>query len=384
LAETAAFNQALNGFTGVGYDNPQVNSVAPYIHATWHATSNFDLTGGLRYSYTAKEGIFEQWQQGGTLPATSSPYYAPSVALQNAQRPIESFYATTHQGIVSGLITASYHFTPDVLGYITYSRGGRAGGPNLTQLPVAALNGGSIPLTVKPETLDNYEIGVKTSWWDQRITANTSLFVMADHNYITTISQLVNGTTTSYLANAALAMSRGVEFDLRAEPIDDLKLYTSVVYDDAYYGSYNNGACPFEVGPTATGQCNLTGQPLSLVPRWTVSVGGNYTHSLGSLPAFSGLPQQSILGYAGADFTYQTKYFSSSDDSAYEVINAYGLLNLHAGIKADDGHWDLSAWVHNALDKHYFTSLTLSATGGEIQAQVGDPLMAGMTLRVKL
>ena len=77
------------------------------------------------------------------------------------------------------MASASYKFTPDVLGYVTYSVGGRGGGPNLT----ANLPAGT-PLTVKPENIDNYEVGLKSSWFDQRLQANIAAFVMVDRNYI--------------------------------------------------------------------------------------------------------------------------------------------------------------------------------------------------------
>jgi iron complex outermembrane recepter protein len=205
---------------------------------------------------------------------------------------------------------------------------------------------------------------------------------MVDHNYIAQGESLLGSSPSPYLANAKRADSRGVELDLRAKPIEGLNVYGSVTYDDAYYASFDNSACPFEI--TGQNSCNLTGKPLANTPKWTVVVGGEYSHPIGNLLA--AVIDKPLVAYAGADFTFQTEYFSdetgATTDSQYAIIHPYGLLDVHAGIKFDDGSWDLVAWVHNALNHHYFTSIG-ATTGGEIIATVGDPLMAGITLRAK-
>jgi iron complex outermembrane receptor protein len=379
--QTAAVNNvALNYLSRQAYDNPRTTEIAPYIQDVWHATSNFDITTGLRYSYVYKTSQFSQTEN--SEQAIPSGFTAAQVADVNSERisangPNTSWYATTHQGILSAVGTATYKFTPDVFGYGTISQGGRAGGPNpATNLPAAA------PKTVAAERLDNFELGIKSSWFDQKLTANLATFLMIDHNYIATGASLLGSTVSTYLANAKRAESRGVELDLRAKPIDGLSLYSSITYDDAYYASFTNSACPFEV----TGQsiCDLTGKPLSNTPKWTVVVGGEYSSNVGNL--FASIVDKPLIAYAGADFTWQSSFYSdetgATTDSIYALIHPYGLLDLHAGIKFEDNSWDLVLWAHNALNKHYYTSIG-ATTGGEIVATVGEPLVAGVTLRAK-
>ena len=155
-------------------------------------------------------------------------------------------------------------------------------------------------------------------------------------------------------ANAARAISRGVELDLRAQPVEGLTTFASFTYDDTYFASYANAACPYELSYITT-SCNLTGQTLSITPKFAMALGGEYSRHL---DIFDGLSPKPVVGYAGADYTYQTGFFSNYDNSIYSYIPAYGLLNLHAGVEFDDRSWDLSAWVHNALDTHYFINLS--------------------------
>ena len=370
-------NTALNYASRNFYDNPETNVIAPFMKGVWHVTPEFDLTAGLRYSYTAKSAFYQQWQTGGGDLSTLSP--ADQKLAQTARDSLlgrnTSYTAATHQGLISALASASYKFTPDTMGYVTYSRGGRAGGVVVANLPAG------VPNTVGAEEIDNYEVGFKSPFLDQRLLTNLAAFVMVDQNYITTVVGPIGAISQNYLANAKRAMSRGLEFDLRAKPVDGLDLFASAAYTDAFYSSFNNSACPFE--QSYLGTCNFTGKALPLTPKFAFAIGGEYSHNLGFVLPWTARP---AIGYIGADFTYQTKYFSNPNDTIYGIINAYGLLDLHAGLKPDDGSWDLSVWGHNVLNKRYFTSLTpvTAVSGGAIGGMVGDPLMVGFTFKVKI
>jgi iron complex outermembrane receptor protein len=370
-------NAALVHLGRYSYDNPETVQVAPYAQAVWHATPELDLTAGLRYSYNSKNSIFRQFQFGGAdLGFLSPAERAQAIAARNAQAGVDrEFSASTHQGLLSALASASYKFTPDVIGYVTYARGGRAGGPNpVSNLPAA------VPTTVLAEELDDYEVGIKSTWFDGRLLANIAAFVMVDHNYITTVTESRGAEAVSFLANAKRAVSRGVELDVRAQPWDNLFLYGSLTYDDTFYGSFANAACPFEQNFKPV--CDATGQPLSLTPKWAFVVGGEYYHRFDQIEA---LGPQPLIGYVGADFTYQSSFFSNPDNSIYSVIPAYGLLNVHAGVRFEDSSWDLQGWIQNALDKRYFITLSPTALpGGLIGGNVGIPLTFGITLRAKV
>jgi iron complex outermembrane receptor protein len=374
---SAALNNAALNYLGVRtFDNPSIDEVAPYLNGIWHATPELDITAGARYSWNDKTSVWRNYQASAQdLAGFSAKQQAAGLAMITSliQAPA-NVNIHTQDGFFSGLLSADYKFAPDVHGYVTFAQGGRDGGPNPANLPVGISN------TVKPEILDDAEVGVKSQWLDHRLLANVDVFVMYDHNYITTTTTTLGSTTTSYLANAQGAVSRGVEADIRYQPIDGLNTYASFTYDDTFYSSFTNSACPFELNYLSS--CNLTGQPLSLTPRFAAAAGVEYTQHLGQIIDFI---QKPLLGYIGADATYQTKTYSDTTDSYFSIIPSYGLLNFHAGVKFEDSSWDLSAWVHNALDLHYFTTLVGNAVpGGVIAGSVGDPLMAGLTLRARL
>lgn len=60
-----------------------------------------------------------------------------------------------------------------------------------------------------------------------------------------------------------------------------------------------------------------------------------------------------------------------------------GLLNFNVGVKTQDEKWKLTGWIHNALDKRYFTNRQGNLlSGGLIGGTVGDPIMGGVALAV--
>ena len=315
---------------------------------------------------------FSTQQLSGFTPAQQAKALSTITSFIGANG---QYTANTHQGFASALASASYKINPTLSVYATYALGGRDGGPN----PSANLPAG-VPTTVKPETINDYEFGFKGQFLDNKLLTNIGAFVMVDTNYITNLS-VVNqstGATQTYLANAQGAISRGFEGDIRYQPIDGLQTYASVTYDDAFYSSFTNSPCPFEI--TGQKNCNFTGWRLSLTPRWAAAAGAEYSQNLGQLLDFIKKP---LVGYVGADATFQTSEYSDTTDSIYSVIPAYALFNLHAGIKLRDSSWDLSAWVHNVANFHYWINVVAS-TGGLISGNVGDPLTAGVTLRAKL
>lgn len=381
-AATTIAKAALDGAGLDSYNNPESHSVAPYGQAIWHITPEFDVTTGLRYSYTARSSTSTGQTYGRSFDDLTPDQQASAQALRNSVYGTPaywSYYKSTRQGLLSGLLSASYKVTPDITAYATYARGVRPGGPNAswTALPAGAST------AIKPEEIDNYELGVKSEWFDGRLLANFAGFWMNDRNYITNLATLSPAGTsiTTYMANAKRVISRGVEADLRAQPIEGLNLYGSGVFNDAFYASFESAPCPIEESNVYK-TCNFTGRRLAIVPRWAFSTGGEYSHPLGQEIPFV---EKAAIGFFGADFSWQSSYFSDAPDSIYSIIHSYGLLNFNIGVKTDDDSLKLTGWVHNALDKRYF--LNVSATSGVgaglIVGVAGDPLMAGVTIATK-
>ena len=116
------------------------------------------------------------------------------------------------------------------------------------------------------------------------------------------------------------------------------------------------------------------------ISSWTGSVGGEYDHEL---PELGG---HHVVAYVAADAILRTGFFSGADNSQYSWVPGYGIGNVAAGVKEADGRWDLSGWIHNVTDSHYYLYRSASGsfpTYNTINGLVGDPITGGVTLSGK-
>jgi iron complex outermembrane receptor protein len=282
---------------------------------------------------------------------------------------------------LGGLATLTYKFTDDINAYASYSHGEKSAGLNLSNLPTLS----TALLVVAPELIDNYEVGFKSSLFDNRVTFNADVYWANDTNYQTTIANLNVTPIVTYVANIPAVRSRGVESDIVARPIDNLSLHFSTAYTDAIYVKYPNAPAPFEdyYSPSTPTVFNpnavrdLSGRPLPLVSKWVIAAGGEYDQPLG------GIGLGGTSGYLGGDVNYRSGQYSAASDSIYSFVAAHEVTNLRIGIRTDDGHWDLSLWARNAFDTKYYQSVGPAAfNSGAIAALLGDPRTVGVTLHV--
>jgi len=366
---------ALNGFTSDATDIPSTYSTAAYGQGTYHITPQIDLTGGARLTYEEKFGTFYEGQEGGEPLAGTGLPASEQAAVQadrNAYSPIES-YELRHSDILpGGLVTLSYKPVPNILTYATYSHGEKSAGLNF----VTSL---AIPKIVAPEKIDNYEIGAKTTLLDGRLLLDGDAFWDEDTDFQSTIFGVVSNKQVAFLASVPKVRSRGIETDIHAQVTDDLSLFSSAVFDEAYNESNPAAACPIEVSNVDT-TCNLSGRPLAGASKWNATFGGEY-----DLP----LPEignTETTAYFGGNLELRSFFYSTADDGQYSKVPGYGLGNIDFGIRQADGKWDLSGWVHNVSNEHYylFKEVTGSLPGYNlVVGEVGDPLTFGVTLRAK-
>jgi iron complex outermembrane receptor protein len=369
---------ALHGFGSAATDIPSTYSTAAYGQGTWHITPQLDLTGGARLTYEEKFGTFYQAQQGGENLATDPALalipggVAAAQATRNSYVPVVA-YELRHTNILpGGLVTLSYKPARGILTYATYSHGEKSAGLNF-------VTGATTPKVVAPEKIDNYEIGAKTTLLNDRLLLNGDAFWDEDTDFQSTIFGVVNNQLAAFLASVPNVRSRGLETDIHAQVSDNLSLFTSAVFNEAYNESNPRGVCPIELS-NISATCNLTGRPLAGASKWSGSFGGEYDQPLPEIG------DTATTAYFGGNVQLRSFFYSTADDGAYSKVPGYGLGNIDFGIRQADGKWDLSGWVHNVTNEHYY--LFKQVTGSLpaynlVVGEVGDPLTFGVTLRAK-
>jgi len=358
-------NAALNGFESDAISIPRTHSYAAFGQASWHISDALSLSAGLRFTHEQKKGYYTQYTVDGVDLATLPPALAAAALgiRQSFNRAVD-YHTKVKDDSLSGQATLSYRIATDVLAYATYSRGAKSGGLNLTALVDIA------NAKVKPEKVDNYEIGIKSQFLERKVTLNLAAYQTNVRDYQTLILDTVNPPfTLQYIANIPKVRTRGFEGDLQVQPTQGISLSASVAYTDATYRSYRNSPAPVEQAPADGLTKDLSGYPLAGVPKWTYTLGADVEQPVGT----------AVL-YAHADYAHRSKFYTSVSDSIYSVIKPYGLANARIGVRTEDGHWDFSVWARNLFDKDYFITLSPSNTG-LITGLTGDPRTFGITLR---
>jgi len=369
-----AYQAALNGLVSSPTDIPETYSGAAYGQATWHINPQWDLTGGARLTYEDKTGEeYQYYQEGGVNLADAGLTPAQltlAQTLRAAFSPNVNYHLQHSDILPGGLVTLSYKPQPGILTYLTYSHGEKSAGLNLTT--------SNVPKVVPPEKVDDFEIGTKTTLLNDHLLLNGDGFWTEDTNYQSTIFGPVGpgGTTVSYLAGVPKVRSRGLETDIHALLGQNLTVFVTGIYNEAYYESNPKGVCPYELGNIAK-VCNLTGRPLAGASKLAGSFGGEYDQPLPEYDRYE------TEAYFGGNYLLKSGFYSTGDDSKYSYVPAYGVGNITFGIRQVNGAWDLSAWVHNFTDSRYY--LFKEVTGGFssynlVVGEVGDPITFGVTL----
>jgi iron complex outermembrane recepter protein len=236
------------------------------------------------------------------------------------------------------------HFTPHVLGYVTYSRGFKSGGFDMrgNQLAYPATSNG-----YNSETADNYELGIKSTLADDRLLLNLTLFYTpyTDAQIGVQGFENVGGAPTNVTAvlNAGKQINQGVELESTWRVTDPLTFVTNVGYLDSYYENVQ-GCIPGSTGCDPSLNVANLNRPLN-APLWTTSLVGNYTWAVA---------RGTLLAHAGWEYRTFTKVANTTPSVTDQP--GYGLVNAGLSWSSQDKGWRFALEGRNLLDRWYRVS----------------------------
>ena len=359
----------LDGYRTDGFTRFNTFSYAAFGEAIWHVTEALSVTGGIRYTYEDKDGSYTSDVSGGLITTNQTLINAKLSIL----RP-QSYAATVSDGSPSGRASISYQFAPSLMAYASYSRGSKSGGINMSGLP---LNPSNLPAlsaaVIRPEQNTTWEMGFKTRLLDDHLLFNIDGFDTTVRDFQANVVDTGPGALRGYLSNIEKVRVQGVEMDSDVVVDEHLSGHLSATYTSGRYASYKNGPCPLELIASSTTVCDLSGRPLTGLPVWALSLGGEYSTPVTWL-------DNSGQIYLHGEYSYRSKMYGDPSDSRYTLMPGYSLLNSSLGLR--DGAWDFSFWVRNLTNEHYLQNVTVQAgNSGLVLGTPGDPRMAGVTLR---
>jgi iron complex outermembrane receptor protein len=392
----AANPAVLNGLTANNDIRLDNTSAALFGQLSWKLTDSFTVQPGFRVNYDKKDGLYDSVVTGTASDGTrqlvqfSGPYSTdPWIVAQRGVLAPQRFEPKFSDWNFSYDLTLSYKLAPDVLAYATYAKTFKSGGINLNGVPNDASGNPLLAAgTVRPETVNHYEAGIKAQFWDRKATFNLSAFRTDIGNYQALVTNGQLGVLRGYLASAEAVRSQGFEWDFSVRPSERFNFYLNGSYLDATYRKFVDAPCPPELSGGSAGtpvaapgvpgnspaNCDISGQRLPGVSKWSLSYGAEINAPL------------DLLGnegeaYLGVDGNFRTRFSSNPTPSAYTWVKGYALTNLRAGFRTDAG-LDIYGWVRNALGVDYFEQLAVpSGNTGMIVGQPGDPRTWGLTAK---
>ncbi|WP_176596447.1 MULTISPECIES: TonB-dependent receptor [Sphingobium] len=395
----------LAGLTASNTQWLKSESAALFGQLSWKVTDALTIQPGARLNYDKKSGFYQrvvtngQGQVISCTPAPSSttqPVLAAQCGVYQPQvsSPSDSAWNFTYD------FNVNYKIAQDILAYATYAKSFKTLGINQNGLPLNSDNTVNYAAsTVKPESVNHYEIGLKTQFWDRRATFNLTAFRTEIKNFQATVNGGQFGTVRGYLANAEKVRSQGIEADLKIVASDRFTAYANGAYTDAKYKKFTNAPCPPELSggtfvtgtqtPDAPGQagntpshpaaslspraCDISGQDLPGVSKWAFSYGAEYNIPVTLLDKDGQL-------YLGVDGNYRSHWNSNASPSIYTEVKGYALTNFRAGFRGEG--FDIFGWVRNAFDVNYIENLQVApGNTGLIAGQPGDPRTWGGTIK---
>ena len=342
-------------------------SAALFGQLDWKLSDRLSLLTGLRFNYDEKKVDFQRTVSGGAPLATPA-----LLTLRNSQYSTQAFKADITDDNVTGTVTLNYAVTDAINLYGTYSTGFKPVGLNLGGLPTDAGRIMTELSIIKPEYVQHYELGLKTSPFDNT-TLNFVVYQTDIEDYQAQVQTADIAVNRGYLANAKEVQVKGFEVDARVR-LNSITLQASYAYTDGKYKKFTNAPLPLEQVGAPVAFIDISGGLLPGISKNAFSFTGEYARPI-TLLGTSG----EVFG--GFDAYYRSDFSSSASPSQFLNIDGYTLLNARVGFRTDDS-WSAFLWSRNLTDKDYFEQLLPGAgNAGHYAAVLGDPRTWGATVR---
>ncbi|MFA4940641.1 TonB-dependent receptor [Brevundimonas sp.] len=348
-------------------------SYAAFADFSYDVTDALSVSVGGRFTKDEKEGtVFRQQYLG-----IRSPYFGNNAAVPLGA-PRTNYTRTREFEKFTPRVSVNYKFGPDLTAYASWGEGFKSGGFDMrgdAVLYPATVNG------YAPETVETYEIGLKGSLLDRRLTFATAIFDSSYENQQITTQYPAGATVASVVDNVGSSSIRGWEFEGRFRPTSALTLNASLSYIDASFDQF------LAYIPTASGNTSCPTLPGCVVdvssqrnfqntPEWTGSIGATYNWFMENGSSIAFIPS---VAYRGAYQQFETPS-PLLDQGAYWMYDASIVWT-----SSDDR---LTFGVHgkNLGDERYRVggySFPGALTGDSIIGFYGPPRTVTATLGLK-
>jgi iron complex outermembrane recepter protein len=322
-----------------------------YWQTTEFTNINFDVTDQLNL-------------EAGTVHFRSySRYIYPyaQFAYYNSGLSDVTFGTNSHW---SSRLGANYKITNHAMVYADWGQGFRDGGSNSGD-PAACYASGT-PQTYTPDTLNNYEVGWKTTSLEQHLLWNGAAYYMDWKQLQALIYNPLVCPSSSYNINVGQARIYGVESNADYRLGDRWQVQASLNYTDARVTSTINPNYQTYVG-----------ERLPFAPYFSWSWNTRYEQPLNA----------SLHGYAQFDMSHKGDMWNGLNPNDPNtglpriLQPGYTLMNVRFGVNPGGSRWLAELYVDNLTDKH---AIIYSNTGNfDLRLTVNEPRVYGLRVNYR-
>ncbi|MDE1915324.1 MAG: TonB-dependent receptor [Sphingomonadales bacterium] len=317
---------------------------AIYARATARLGETLTLVGGMRYN----------WDRIGW---NVTQFFAPANGIYGDGGYGQGGYAWNLKDSSSALVgDAAIQFKPvrDVMVYGSYTRGYKPRAFNTVHdfaTPQSAPSATDLKFAdaTKRETIDSFELGLKSSLLDRHLTFNLAAYYTKYTNYQAQLFDNSGLIAVLVLSNAD-ARTQGVEADLTYVR-GNTRFNLSGAFTDAKFTSFPGAVC--YPGQSATQGCNastnsqdLTGKPLPSSPRFKLT---------GSLQQT--VPTERFNLLLGSNVSWRSSTNMQADQNPQAVQPGFALVDVSVGFQNKAQTASLTFFVNNLTDHMYYTNM---------------------------
>ncbi len=293
-------------------------SKAAFLSGDWHLNDRWTLTAGFRWTEEEKDflggnrGIPYNPAVGDTIP----PLFEP-----------KSYYGKWDE--VTPMVGARYQVSDDVMVYGSYSEGFKSGGFFGRQ---ANFN---LDPSYDPEFVENYEVGLKSTWLDGRLIFNSAVFVSKYKDKQESILIPVDlSNVATVVRNAAVLDMNGAEAELMYQISPAWLVRGTYGYIDAVFDEYLADITGDQMVTDNSGLTtrNTPKHTLGLTTSYTVPVGA------GNL--------EGVVSYR-----YRDEVEMIADNDPLGHLGSIANLSASVSYAWDDDRYTVSAFGRNITDE---------------------------------
>lgn len=321
-----------------------------YLQTTEFANISFDITDKLNV-------------EAGTVHFhADSKYYTPFGQFGYA--PTTEALTTNSSQKWNSKFGINYKLTDKVLLYADFAQGFRDGGAN-SGFPQSCYNSG-VPPKYVPDTLNNFELGWKTTGMNGRLLFNGAAYQMNWKDLQTLIYDFNICPPSSFNANVGDARVRGAETNAEFKLNQNWSAQAAASYIDSHLISSRY----------ANFQANV-GERLPFVPYFSYSWNIRYQHPLGA----------NLSGYIQLDSAYKGDMWNDLHVAGSNGIPRidqppYAITNLRVGLNPAGGRWLAELYVRNLTDKN---AIIYSDTGNfDLRETTNEPRVIGLRVNYRV